>query len=450
MGKDRDFTSGKILGPFLLFSIPIIFALFLQFLYGAIDLMIVGKFSDPTEVSAVATGSQIMTMLTTLTSSLAMGVTIFLGEKIGEKKGNEAGLITGNGIFLFLVFGIALTVVMSVGAVAFSGLMNAPAQAFQSTVYYVRVCGLGSIVIVLYNLIGSIFRGLGDSRTPLITVIIATCCNVVGDLLLVAVFHMGALGAAIATVAAQLISVLASWWMIKRKDLPFVMTRQSLRPNKEILKKILGLGTPIALQDFLVNLSFLIILAIVNVLGVAPSAGVGISERIVTLLMLVPIALMQSMSAFVAQNRGAKRYDRAWKVLQYSIVVSTVFGVVMFILAFFYGDVLAKFFVDDPSVIAAAADYMKAYGVDCLLTCFMFCLIGFLNGMELTKLVMVQGIIGAFFVRVPISFIMSRQEPVSLFHIGLATPASSTVQIAICVIALLWLKRKIKETFHHD
>ena len=443
MGKDRDFTSGKILGPFLLFSIPIIFALFLQFLYGAIDMIIVGNFSEPSEVSAVATGSQIMLTITTLTSSLAMGLTIFIGEKIGEKKGEEAGLITGNGIFLFVIFGIVLTVVISAGAVAFSGIMNAPAEAFASTVQYVRVCGLGGIVIVLYNLIGSIFRGLGDSRTPLITVIIAACCNVCGDLLLVAVLHMGALGAAIATVGAQLISVLASWWMIKRKELPFTMTRKSLRPEKMIIKKILALGTPIALQDLLVNLSFLIILAIVNVLGVGPSAGVGISERIVTLLILVPIAFMQAMSAFVAQNRGAKKYDRAWKVLRYSIAVSTVVGVAMFVLAFFYGDVLAKLFVDDPYVIAAAADYMKAYGVDCLLTCFMFCMIGFLNGMEMTKLVMVQGIIGAFLVRVPISFIMSRQEPVSLFHIGLATPASSAVQIVICVIALLWIKRKL-------
>lgn len=442
--QDRDFTSGKILGPFLLFSIPIIFALFLQFLYGAIDLMIVGKFSEASEVSAVSTGSQIMMMLTTLTSSLAMGVTIFLGEKIGEKKGQDAGVIAGNGIFLFVMVGIALTIVMAIGAVPFSGLINTPAEAFQATVHYVRICGLGSIVIVLYNLIGSIFRGLGDSRTPLITVIIAACCNVVGDLVLVAVFQMGAFGAAIATVAAQFVSVVASWWMIKRKDLPFVMTRKSLRPKKEILSKILILGTPIALQDLLVNFSFLIILAIVNALGVSASAGVGISERVVTLLMLVPIAFMQSMSAFVAQNRGAKRYDRTWKVLRIAIVLSVIYGAAMFGLAFFDGDMLARIFVDDLQVIEAAADYLKAYGIDCLLTCFLFCLIGFLNGMEMTKLVMVQGIAGAFLVRVPISFLMSRQEPVSLFHIGLATPTSSAVQIVICVIALLLLRKKLQ------
>jgi putative MATE family efflux protein len=443
MSDHKDFTQGKLLGPFLLFSIPIIFALFLQSMYGAIDLLVVGRFSAPSEVSAVSTGSQVMTMLTSLTSSLAMGITVFLSEKIGEKKGEEGGRIVGNGIFLFLIFGIILTAVITLAASPISSLMNAPAEAFSSTVKYLRICGCGCIVIILYNLIGSIFRGIGDSKTPLITVFIAACFNIAGDLILVAGFHLGAAGAAIATVAAQLISVIISWKMIQKKALPFTFQWKYLKPVRFILKKILAIGTPISLQDLLVSLSFLIILAIVNAIGVVASAGVGIGEKVVIFLIMIPISFMQSMAVFVAQNRGARCLDRAWLILRYASGVAFLFGVAMFVLAFFFGDKLAALFVSDPAIIAAAFEYLKSYGIDCLLTCFMFILIGFLNGMEMTRFVMIQGILGAFFVRVPISFLMSRQEPVSLFHIGLATPASSAVQIVICLIALLWLRKKI-------
>ncbi len=441
MTKQIDFTTGKIVGPLLRFVGPVLFALFLQAMYGAVDLMVVGKFAEAADVSAVSTGSQIMHTITSLISAMAMGMTILIGRKIGEKKPEECGQIVGSGILLFLLLGTLITILTVFFAPALAAVMKAPEEAFAYTTDYIRICGFGSLVIISYNLIGSVFRGIGDSNTPLISVIIACICNIAGDLLLVAGFHMGTKGAAIATVFAQLISVILSFLMIRKKQLPFTFRRESIRWNGAYIGKILMLGTPIALQDLLVGISFLVILAIVNSLGLVVSAGVGVAEKVCGFIMLVPAAFMQSMSAFTAQNKGAGKLDRAVRGLWSAIGISTLLAVVMFYLSFFHGDLLSAIFANDPEVIAASAEYLKAYAIDCLLTCFLFCFIGFFNGVEYTRFVMVQGIIGAFLVRVPFSFLMSRQTPVSLFHIGLATPLSSLLQIILCFLCFAVWRR---------
>ena len=443
-GRSIDFTEGKILGPLIRFVLPVLFAMFLQSLYGAVDLFVVGKFAGPEDVSAVSTGSQIMMTLTNIVVSFAMGVTIFIGEKTGEKDMKAGGMIIGTGILLFLSIGAAFTVLVPFFAPQLAGIMNAPEEAFDLTVDYIRICGAGMIAIIAYNLIGSIFRGFGDSHTPLMTVMIACFFNIVGDLTLVAVLHMGAAGAAIATVAAQLLSVIISFLLIRRRKFPFEFSRACIRWNGSIVRKIVMLGLPIGLQDFLVGASFLVVLAIVNSLGLIASAGVGVAEKVCGFIMLVPAAFMQAMSAFVAQNRGAGKLDRAFRGLRYAIIVSTTFGVLMFYVNFFHGDMMSSIFAKDQEVIIAAADYLKAYAIDCLLTCFLFCFIGFYNGMEYTRFVMVQGLIGAFCVRIPVSFIMSRWEPVSLFHIGLATPCSTVLQIILCFGCLAYLKRHLR------
>ena len=315
---------------------------------------------------------------------------------------------------------------------ALARLMRAPAEAFSGTVTYIRICSAGAVFIVAYNLVGSIFRGIGDSRMPLITVAIACGLNIAGDLLLVAVFRMAAAGAALATVFAQAVSVLLSVVIIRRRKLPFSLGREERRPRGEHIRGILRLGIPIALQDLLVSISFLVILAIVNSLGVIASAGVGVAEKLCGFVMLVPSAFMQSISAFVAQNMGAGKPERARRALGCGILASLTVGILMAWLNFFHGDLMAGIFARGRDVILAGAEYLKAYAIDCLLVSFLFCFIGYFNGRGNTIFIMLQGILGAFFVRIPISWWMSRQVPVSLFHIGLATPASTTVQILLC------------------
>ena len=302
---EPDFTEGKIIPTLICFAGPVLLALFLQAMYGAVDLIIVGQYAEPKDVSAVATGSQIMLTLTNLVSSLAMGMTILLGEKIGQKRPEEGGRIVGSGILLFLLIGAALTFLMAVFASGLAGAMHAPPEAFALTADYIRICGMGAVVIIAYNLIGSIFRGIGDSKTPLITVMIACVCNIAGDLLLVAVFRMGTKGAAIATVFAQLISVAISLLLIRKKQLPFRIGKAAIRWNGKTVRKILRLGTPIAFQDLLVGISFLVVQAIVNSLGLVYSAGVGVAEKVCGFIRSV-VLRMWPLSVGTLSSIGAR------------------------------------------------------------------------------------------------------------------------------------------------
>ena len=383
MERNTTFTEGKILQPLILFAMPVLFALFLQAMYGAVDLLVVGKFASSADVSAVSTGSQIMMTLTNLISSFAMGTTVLLGQLIGCGKKEEGGKAVGTAMVMFAGIALVMTVLLVCFAPQISSIMHAPKEAFEKTAAYVRICGCGMIVIVAYNLIGCIFRGIGDSKMPLFTVAIACVCNIAGDLVLCAGFHMGTTGAACATVFAQVVSVVVSFGFIRKKQLPFVFKKENVRIHKDLLKKMAGLGAPIALQDLLVSISFLIILAIVNSMGVTASAGVGVAEKVCAFIMLISSAFMQSMSAFVAQNYGAGRMDRAKKALY--------------------------------------------------------------NGIGQTKFVMLQGIAGAFGVRVPVSYLMSIRPDTSLFKIGLATPMSSVVQLLLCLGFMVILNRRARK-----
>lgn len=433
MKKVQNFTEGPILSPLIRFALPVLLALFLQAMYGAVDLLVVGQFGEAADVSAVSTGSQILHSITVVITGLAMGITILTGQRIGEKRPEEAGRTIGAGICLFALVAGVVTALMVALAGSMSRIMHAPEEAFAQTVAYVRICSAGTVFIVAYNVLGSIFRGIGDSKMPLITVAIACVLNIGGDLLFVSVFHMGAAGAAMATVLAQAVSVVLSLAIIRRRELPFRLGRGDIRFDGPVIRRILALGTPVAFQDLLVSISFLVIIAIVNSMGVIASAGVGVAENLCAFIMLVPSAYMQSMSAFVAQNIGAKRLDRARKALLYGIGTSVAVGFLMFYVSFFHGDWMAGLFARDRQVILAAADYLRAYAIDCILTSFLFCFMGYFNGGGKTLFVMGQGILGAFCIRIPVAYAVSRISGVSLFYIGLATPASTVVQIVLCV-----------------
>ena len=409
--KNNDFTSGSILPKLLKFMLPVLMAMFLQALYGAVDLLIVGQFGTTADVSAVSTGSQIITTLTNILVSFSMGITVSVAQRIGQKRPNDAAQIIGTGLYVFFFAGAALTLISVAGANLLAKVMHAPDEALKATVSYIRICGGGFLIITSYNLLGSIFRGLGDSKTPLAAVGIACVCNIIGDMIFVSVFHLGAAGAAIATVIAQFISVVISFFLIRRIKLPFELHRSDIRPRKASARNIIHIGTPIALQDFLVGISFLVLVAIVNQISVDASAGVGVANKVCTFIMLIPISFMQSMSAFVAQNQGAGMGERSRAALRHGIAVSATFGVAMFFITFFF--------------------YLKAYAIDCLQTCFLFCFIGYFNGIEKTKFVMLQGLCGAFLVRIPFALVMQHYTS-SLSLIGLAIPCSTLLQIAMC------------------
>ena len=443
MSKVSNFTEGKILSPLLKFIIPILAALFLQTMYGAVDLLIVGRFGNAADVSAVSTGSQIMQVITLAITGLTMGITILIGQKLGEGRRKEAGNVVGSGISIFAVISVITTILFVAFAPSVAKSMQTPAEAFDSTVTYLRICCSGLVFIIAYNVIGGVFRGLGDSKTPLMTVLIACIVNIVADLIFVGVFKMAATGAALATVLAQTVSVVLSLIIITRRGLPFEFDLKSIKFHKGLTSQILKFGAPIALQDLLVQISFLVILMIGNSMGVTQSAGMGIAEKLVGFIMLMPSAFSQAVSAFVAQNFGARKYDRAKKALLCAVGTSLVCGVFMFYLSFFHGNLLSGIFSTDEAVIMASWDYLKAYGIDCLFTAILFCMVGFFNGCGRTTFVMIQGIVGSFLIRIPVSLFMSKIEPVSLFNVGLATPTSTVVQIILCIGYFIFLSKTL-------
>lgn len=445
MEKTKDFTSGSVLGSLIKFAIPVLAAMFLQSLYGGVDLLVVGQFAQTADISGVSTGSQLTHTVTAVITGLSMGITVYVGQKIGERKEEEAGKAIGTGILLFIILGILLSAFLVIFTENLANLLHAPTEAYKQTCDYITVCGYGTLFICLYNLLGAIFRGIGDSKTPLLTVLIACICNIIGDLFFVAVLGMGAMGAALATVIAQAVSVIISVFIIRKKTLPFVFKKEFIRFYPRIILTELRLGTPIALQDLLVGISFLVILTVVNSINVVASAGVGVAEKVCAFVMLVPSAFSQAMSAFVAQNIGAGQRERALKALKYGILTSFLVGLVIGSFTFFKGDLLAAIFTKETAVILQGHDYLKAYAIDCLLTAVLFCCIGYYNGCGNTFFVMIQGLIGAFCVRVPYVLLMSKIPDASLFRIGLGTPLSSIVQIILCIGFMFFTNRALQK-----
>lgn len=435
MQKKNTFTEGPILAPLMKFTVPIILALLLQSMYGAVDLMIVGQFAgDAGSVSAVSTGSTMMNLPMMIVFGLTMGATVLIGRRIGEENFDEAGKIVGTSVALFGVVALVITALMLILCHPFARLMKTPAEAYDSTIQYVMICACGTVFIVAYNVLSGIFRGLGNSTLPLIFVAIACVVNIIGDLLLVAGFGMGAAGAAIATVLAQAVSVLLSLVIIRRTRLPFKFKTSYIRFNGFNIAQIFKLGSPIALQDVLTSLSFLVVNAVINGMGVVTSAGYGVAQKVIGFILLIPSAFGSAMSAFVAQNIGANQPKRARKALLYGMGSALSIGVFMFILSFFFGDLLAIVFTKETDVVAASAEYLKGFSFDCLLVCLLFCFTGYFNGCGKTLFVMIQGLVGALLVRMPFAYLMSLRPEPTLFSIGLATPLASLTSIVLCIL----------------
>lgn len=447
MSNKNNLIEGKILSSLIRFAFPVFLALFLQALYGGVDLFMVGQYAEKADISGVSLGSLITQTMTIFVTGLSMGITILVGKKIGEKKPKLAGKSIGSGICLFAVVTVLLTIVMILCAGIFARLISTPKEAVSQTVNYIKICGAGTVFIVAYNIIGSIFRGIGDAKTPLIVVAIACVTNIIGDFLFVAVFHMGAAGAAIATISAQCVSVIISILIIaKNKNLPFHLSRKDIRFDKGIIITELKLGMPIALQDTLTGLAFLFIGSIINTFGLDASAGVGIAEKINSFLWLVPSALMQSMSVFVAQNLGAGRPDRAKKALKYGLLTAFIIGLIFSYLSFFHGDILAMAFNKDADVITPAHIYMKATGIACLFSSVLFCFTGYFNGCGKTMFVMIQGLLGSFLVRIPVAYIMHKMDGATIFHIGLGMPIATILQLILCIILYFYITRHTEKS----
>ena len=441
MSNTADFTQGSILKKLCRFMLPVLGALILQAAYGAVDLLVVGRFGSTSGLSAVSTGSQVLNLVTFVVTQLAMGVTVLIARYIGEKREKEIGAVLGGAAVVFTILAGCLFVLLVLFARPISVLMQAPQEALALTTSYVRICGCGILFIVAYNVLSAVFRGLGDSRSPLLLVLVACLVNVAGDLVLVAGLHLDASGAALATVLAQAVSVVCALAILRRKKLPFTFRKSDVRLNEQC-RRFLTIGLPLALQEFLTQLSFLALCAFVNRLGLAASSGYGVASKIVGFVMLVPSALMQSMASFVAQNIGADNVKRAKKSMLTGIAVGVAFGIVMFALVLLKGDVLAGLFSTDAEVVRRGFEYLRGFAPETIVTAVLFSMVGYFNGSNQTLWVMIQGLIQTLLVRLPLAYYMSIQPNASLTKIGISAPVATVVGIVLNIGFFLYLNRR--------
>ena len=441
MSNTADFTQGSILKKLCRFMLPVLGALILQAAYGAVDLLVVGRFGSTSGLSAVSTGSQVLNLVTFVVTQLAMGVTVLIARYIGEKREKEIGAVLGGAAVVFAILAGCLFVLLVLFARPISVLMQAPQEALTLTTGYVRICGCGILFIVAYNVLSAVFRGLGDSRSPLLFVLVACLVNVAGDLVLVAGLHLDAAGAALATVLAQAVSVVCALAILRRKKLPFTFRKSDVRLNEQC-RRFLTIGLPLALQEFLTQLSFLALCAFVNRLGLAASSGYGVASKIVSFVMLVPSALMQSMASFVAQNIGADNVKRAKKSMLTGIAVGVAFGIVMFALVLLKGDILAGLFSTDAEVVRRGFEYLRGFAPETIVTAVLFSMVGYFNGSNQTLWVMIQGLIQTLLVRLPLAYYMSIQPNASLTKIGISAPVATVVGIVLNIGFFLYLNRR--------
>lgn len=438
-----DFTQGSILGKLVPFMLPILGALILQAAYGAVDLLVVGRFGTTSGLSSVSTGSQVLNLVTFVITQSAMGITVLIARYIGEKKQQQIGALIGGSIVVFAMISAVLFVVMIVFSRPIAVLMQAPAEAVSLTSMYVKICGGGIFFIVAYNLLAAIFRGLGDSKSPLIFVAVACVVNIAGDLILVAGLHLDAAGAAIATVFAQAVSVVFALLLLFKRNLPFTIKKSDFRIN-EYCNRALKIGLPLALQECLTQISFLALCAFVNKLGLEASSGYGVACKLVNFAMLIPSALMQSTASFISQNVGAGNEKRAKKTMFTGIGVGLTIGLIVFVFIMFKGDLLTGIFTTDEAVIQKGYDYLRGFASETIVTAILFSMIGYFNGHDKTVWVMIQGLIQTLLVRLPLAYYMSIQPDASLTKIGFAAPVATMFGIVLNMIFYIYCNRKNK------
>ena len=444
---ERNLTTGSVFGNVIYFSLPYLLSYFLQTLYGMADLFIIGQFEGVASTTAVSIGSQVMHMLTVMIVGLAMGSTVSIGQAIGGNDKRKASLDIGNTVTLFMMLSVALTIILLILADSIVSVMSTPEEAVAGTLDYLTVCFIGIPFITAYNIISSIFRGMGDSRSPMYFIAVACVSNIILDYIFMGALHMGPVGAALGTTLSQAVSVVIALIVIRRKNSGIKLEKNDFRPNRIVMKDILGIGVPIALQDGFIQVSFILITIIANRRGLNDAAAVGIVEKIISFLFLIPSSMLSTVSALGAQNIGAHKNERARQTLYYAALIASLFGLAVSIIMQFAADSVVSLFTDasDPEgamVVQLGGQYMRGYVWDTLFAGIHFSFSGYFCAIGKSLLSFLHNIIAIVLVRIPGAYMASLMFPDTLFPMGLATTAGSFLSVIICVIAFMILLRK--------
>lgn len=441
----RELTSGSVMKNLLFFSLPYLLSFFLQTLYGMADLLIIGQFGSVADTTAVSVGSQVMHMLTVMIVGLAMGATVNIGQAIGGRDNRRAALFTGNTVTLFMGLSSVLTLLLLVLRRAIVSAVSTPADAAAGTVDYLTICFIGIPFITAYNIISAVFRGMGDSKSPMYFIAVACAANIALDYLFIGVLGMGPAGAALGTILSQAISVIISLIVIKRRSTGLALTKADIRPNKQIIGKILKIGIPVAMQDGFIQIAFMVITVIANRRGLNDAAAVGIVEKIIGFLFLVPSSMLSAVSALGAQNIGAQKPERARKTLLYAIFIAAGFGGTVAVIMQFLSGGAVSLFTDSAVVTRLGGEYLRGYAWDCLFAGIHFAFSGYFCACGKSGISFMHNMIAILLVRIPGAYFMSSMFPGTLYPMGLATAAGSLLSAIICAAAFIILIKKEKK-----
>lgn len=437
----RDLTKGSILGNILTFALPYMLSYFLQILYGLADLFVTGRYCDVASITSVSNGAQVMYMFTVIIIGLAMGATVRVATAMGSGDKRAISRIIGNAVTMFLILAFVLSGVLICLRNGIVSLIKTPADAVQGAREYLTICFAGIPFIVAYNVIAAIFRGLGDTRSPLRFVAIACVINIALDFLFIAHFGLGPRGAALATVISQMVSVLTALFAISRHRSVFSISREDLRPRRDTMSGILKIGVPVALQDGFIQVAFIVITVIANRRGLDDAAAVGIVEKVIGLLFVVSSSMLSTVSAIAAQNIGAARMDRAKATMRVAMMISVGFGTIWAVLFQFIPESAVGVFTSDPEVIRLGGQYLKGYVWDCVLAGIHFCFSGFFTACGWSFISFCHNFLSIVCVRIPLSWVASNMFPESLYPMGLASPAGSLLSVLICITVYTWMSR---------
>lgn len=433
----------SVLKNVLRFSLPYLLSYFLQTLYGMADLLIIGRFDGVAATTAVSIGSQVMHMVTVMIVGLAMGVTVGIGHAVGAGEQRRAGAVIGNGIVMFMALSVVLAAVLCGLVRPLTAIMSTPTEALAGTQAYLTICFVGIPCITAYNIIASIFRGLGDSKSPMYFIAVACAANIGLDFLFMGAMHLGPAGAALGTTLSQAISVAVSLVVIlKRKFDSVALQKQDFRPRRAVIGRILRIGVPVALQDGLIQVSFLLITIIANRRGLTDAAAVGVVEKFISFVFLVPSSMLSTVSALGAQEVGAGRHDRAAATLRYGIGLTLGFGAVVGVLVQFIAPNVVGLFTTDAAVIAAGAWYLRGYIWDCFFAGVHFSFSGYFCAYGRSELSFIHNILSTALVRVPGAYFMSKWFPDTLLPMGLATVCGSVLSVCMCLVLYTVLKKR--------
>ena len=441
---EKNLTSGSVFGNIVTFSLPYLFSYFLQTLYGMADLFIIGQFEGTASTTAVSIGSQVMHMLTVMIVGLAMGATVNIGQAIGGRDNRRAALFTGNTVTLFMGISSVLTLLLLVLRRAIVSAVSTPADAAAGTVDYLTICFIGIPFITAYNIISAVFRGMGDSKSPMYFIAVACAANIALDYLFIGVLGMGPAGAALGTVLSQAISVIISLIVIKRRSTGLALTKADIRPNKQIIGKILKIGIPVAMQDGFIQIAFMVITVIANRRGLNDAAAVGIVEKIIGFLFLVPSSMLSAVSALGAQNIGAGKQKRAEQTMWCAALIAVVFGLIVAITIQFISVPVVGLFTTDAEVARLGGQYIRGYIWDCIFAGVHFTFSGYFCACGRSEFSFLHNITAIVLVRIPGVYLMSKLFANTLYPMGLATACGSLLSVVICVAVYHYLKSRFR------